>query len=63
MLKHAIILATVGLLGFAACKDEPREPDTDETVGEEVDEAVEDTGDAIDEAGDDTEEAIDEAGE
>jgi hypothetical protein len=65
MLKHLWMLTLAALMGLptVACKDEPAEPDSEETVGEEVEEAAEDTGEAFEEAGEDTEEAIDEAGE
>jgi hypothetical protein len=64
MLKYVLMLSLVGVLGFvgAGCSD-PEEPETEETVGEEVEEAAEDTGDAIEEAGEDTEEAVDDATE
>lgn len=65
MRKHLWMLTVASLLGFAsfACRDEAEEPDSEETVGEEVEEAAEDTGEAVDEAADDTEEAVDEAAE
>lgn len=48
------------LLAVMGCDSGPTEPDSDETVGEEMEEAADDTGDAIDEAADDADEAIDE---
>lgn len=65
MLKYVMMLSVAGSLslGLAGCKDDAEEPDTEKTVGEEVEEAADDTGDAIDEAADDTEEAVDESNE
>jgi hypothetical protein len=63
MLKYVLMLSLVSATGFIAigCNDDPEEPETEETVGEEMEEAAEDTGDAIEEAGEDTEEAVDDA--
>jgi len=65
MLKYVLMFSLVGATGFIAigCDGDPEEPETEETVGEEVEEAADDTGDAIEEAGEDTEEAVDEAAE
>jgi hypothetical protein len=64
MLKYVLMFSLVGSMGFAAIGcDDPEEPETEETVGEEVEEAADDTGDAIEEAGEDTEEAVDDATE
>jgi hypothetical protein len=64
MLKYVLMISLVGTMGFAiGCDGDPEEPETDETVGEEVEEAADDTGDAIEEAGEDTEEAVDDATE
>jgi hypothetical protein len=63
MTKYVLLLSLVGSMGLAGCHDDAEEPDTEETVGEEVEEAADDTGDALEEAGEDTEEAVDEAGE
>jgi hypothetical protein len=63
MIKYVLVLCVVGFAGLAGCKDDPEEPATEKTVGDEVEEAAEDTGEAIDEAADDTDEAVDEATE
>jgi hypothetical protein len=62
MIKYVLIL-TVASIGLMGCDDDVEEPETDETVGEEMEEAAEDTGDAIEEAGEDTEDAVDDATE
>jgi hypothetical protein len=63
MIKYVLMLSVAGVLGLSGCNDDAEEPATDETVGEEVEEAADDTGDAIEEAGEDTEEAVDDATE
>lgn len=65
MLKYVMMISVAGALGLGlgGCNDDAEEPDTEKTVGEEVEEAADDTGDAIEEAGEDTEEAVDEANE
>lgn len=62
MIKYVLIL-TVASFGLMGCDDDVEEPASEETVGEEVEEAADDTGDAIEEAGEDTEEAVDDATE
>jgi len=47
----------------AACSDKPDEPESEQSAGDEVEEAAEDTGDAIEEGADDTGEAVEEATE
>lgn len=63
MIKYVLMLSVVAFFGLAGCDDDVEEPDSEETVGEEVEEAADDTGDAIEEAGEDTEEAVDDASE
>ena len=63
MIKYVLALCMIGSMGLAGCKDDPEEPETEKTVGDEMEEAADDTGDAIEEAGEDTEEAVDEANE
>lgn len=63
MIKYVLIFCLAGFAGLAGCKDDPEEPSGEQTAGDELEEAAEDTGDAIEEAGDDTDEAIDEANE
>ena len=63
MIKYVLMLSVAGVLGLTGCNDDAEEPETEETVGEEVEEAADDTGDAIEEAGEDTEEAVDDATE
>jgi hypothetical protein len=61
MIKYVLMLCLAGF-ALVGC-DDPEEPETEKTAGDEVEEAAEDTGDAIEEAGEDTEEAVDEAAE
>jgi len=63
MIKYVLILTVASFFGFVGCDDDVEEPETEETAGEEVEEAAEETGDAVDEAADDTEEAVDDATE
>ena len=63
MIKYVLILTVASFAGIMGCDDDVEEPETEETVGEEMEEAAEDTGDAIEEAGEDTEEAVDDATE
>ena len=63
MIKYVLILTVASFFGFMGCDDDVEEPDTEETAGEEVEEAADDTGDAFEEAGEDTEEAVDDATE
>jgi hypothetical protein len=63
MLKYVLVLSVASFIGLMGCDDDVEEPDTEETAGEEMEEAAEDTGDAIEEAGEDTEEAVDDATE
>lgn len=65
MIKYVLMsmLAVTSVFGLAGCDDDVEEPDTEETVGEEVEEAADDTGDAVEEAADDTEDAVDDASE
>ncbi len=63
MIKYVLMLSVAGVLGLSGCNDDAEEPGTEETAGEEVEEAADDTGDAIEEAGEDTEEAVDDATE
>lgn len=54
-------LALAGAPAFAGCKGDAEEPGGEDTVGEEVEEAAEDTGDAVEDAADEVEDEVDEA--
>jgi hypothetical protein len=63
MKRLGYVLAAIACLsggGLSACKGDPEEPDTDQTTGEEVEEAADEAGDDIEEAADDVEDEVDE---
>ena len=60
MIKYVLMLTVACVFGLAGCDDDVEEPDSDETAGEEIEEAAEETGDAIEEGADEAEDEVDE---